>query len=530
MIHLPAEGELLAGKYRVERVIGRGGMGVVFAAWHLELDQYVALKFLLTELAERGEAAARFRREARAAAKIKSEHVARVLDVGNFDGSVPYIVMEMLEGCDLAEELRSRGPLPVQETVDYLLQALEAVAEAHSLGIVHRDLKPENLFLSRRSDGSRSVKVLDFGISKLMVLGSPNERSLTQTSSIMGSPLYMSPEQMRAPRDVDGRSDIWSLGAIFYELLSGRPPFIADTIPQLCAMLVEATPTPLRELRPDVPEELERVVSRCLEKPLALRWASIGELARALLPFASSASYAHAERLGRMSGPDYARSPGQGTMQSPLMQTPDPSRATPGARLTPGLPTPVGARTPGGKQVAATPISTLPAPAEAEDPAHRTHRAWGQTHAPGRDAKKWSWVAAVLVLLIGGAGVLYASRRAPEPTRDVASADSTSVGEAANSPEPGNPSLALSAAAATATATEIAAPPAPSSSAAAETNVPAARAATIPPAPPRDTRPSIKSSERPATPAKDQATGAPATAARPKAPGDVGLTDFGGRR
>src|SRR5262245_59860123 len=210
MVSLPGENEIIAGKYRVERIIGRGGMGIVVAAWHLELDQRVALKFLMPELAERGDSAERFRREARAAARIKSEHVVRVLDVGNWEGNAPYMVMEYLDGRDLGSELRERGSLAIKECVDYLLQAIEAVAEAHALGIVHRDLKPEHLFLSRRVDGSRAVKVLDFGISKTIVLWS-EEQSLTRTSNIMGSPFYMSPEQMRTPRNVDTRSDIWAL-------------------------------------------------------------------------------------------------------------------------------------------------------------------------------------------------------------------------------------------------------------------------------------------------------------------------------
>src|SRR5882757_8726454 len=231
MVSLPSENDVIAGKYRVERILGRGGMGVVVAAWHLELDQRVALKFLLPELVERGDAAERFRREARAAARIKSEHVVRVLDVGNWEGNAPYMVMEYLDGRDLSAELRERGRIPVQDCVDYVLQAIEAVAEAHALNIVHRDLKPENLFLARRADGGRLVKVLDFGISKSIILGSIDQPSLTRTATIMGSPFYMSPEQMRTPRNVDVRSDIWALGAILYDLIGGQPPYVAETIP-----------------------------------------------------------------------------------------------------------------------------------------------------------------------------------------------------------------------------------------------------------------------------------------------------------
>jgi len=205
------EGDLLAGKYRIDRVLGQGGMGLVLAAFHLELEQPVAVKVLHPELAERGDAAAPFRREARAAAKIKSEHVVRVLDVGTLDGGGAYMVMEYLEGNDLSEEMQRRGQLPVYETLDFMLQACEAVSEAHIAGIIHRDLKPANLFLSRRPDCSRVAKVLDFGISKSVVPGSTSDPSLTITSTIMGSPLYMSPEQMRSAKHVDARTDIWSL-------------------------------------------------------------------------------------------------------------------------------------------------------------------------------------------------------------------------------------------------------------------------------------------------------------------------------
>jgi eukaryotic-like serine/threonine-protein kinase len=300
MNRLPLENEVLADKYRIERVVGRGGMGIVMAAWHLALDQRVALKCLQPELAQNSESAARFLREARAAAKIKSEHGVRVLDVGNLDDGIPYMVMEFLDGRDLSDELRDRGPLPVEECMNYALQAIEAVAEAHSLGIVHRDLKPENLFLARLPDGTRRVKVLDFGISKSMLIASGDNRSLTQSSTIMGSPLYMSPEQMRAPRSVDYRTDIWSLGAIIYELLTGHPPYVADTLPQLCAKMLESDPTPLRAFRTDVDPDLEYIVTRCLARNVNERWQSMGELAQALLPFASRSARVNVERAGRV--------------------------------------------------------------------------------------------------------------------------------------------------------------------------------------------------------------------------------------
>ena len=213
-------GEMLAGKYRVERVLGAGGMGVVVLARHVQLDQLVALKFLLAQSLTNPKVVARFEREARAVVKLKSEHVARVLDVGTMEAGAPYIVMEYLEGEDLSQTVERRGPLPVAEAVDYLLQACEALAEAHGMGIVHRDLKPGNLFLTRRVDGKSLVKVLDFGISKLE--GGREDLALTQPAEVVGSPKYMSPEQLRASRLADARSDIWSLGVILYELITDR--------------------------------------------------------------------------------------------------------------------------------------------------------------------------------------------------------------------------------------------------------------------------------------------------------------------
>jgi len=204
------EGTLLAGKYRVERLLGAGGMGYVVAAVHEQLDQRVAVKLLATELWENKDAATRFLREARAAVRIRSEHVARVLDVDELENGEPYMVMEFLSGQDLAHELEAQERFEPRIAIDYLLQVCEAVAEAHSLGVIHRDLKPANLFLTRRADGSPLVKVLDFGISKAI---SPETgtsgQSLTAPQSLLGSPAYMSPEQVRRPKTVDIRTDIW---------------------------------------------------------------------------------------------------------------------------------------------------------------------------------------------------------------------------------------------------------------------------------------------------------------------------------
>jgi serine/threonine-protein kinase len=298
---LVQEGEVLAGKYRVERVLGVGGMGVVVAAHHIGLDERVAIKFLLPEALANPEAVARFAREARAAVKIKSLHVARVSDVGVLDTGAPYMVMEYLQGQDLSQRLRDHGPLGAAETVDLVLQACEALAEAHALGMVHRDLKPANLFLTQQADGSPCVKVLDFGISKVTSPGSSgNDFGMTKTQAVMGSPLYMSPEQMASSRDVDARADIWAIGTILFELLTGRVPFLGDTMPQLCAMILQEAPPPPRHLRPDLPDGLQQVVLRCLEKDKNRRFSNVGELASALVPFGSRGAIRSAERVSRV--------------------------------------------------------------------------------------------------------------------------------------------------------------------------------------------------------------------------------------
>jgi tRNA A-37 threonylcarbamoyl transferase component Bud32 len=297
-----AAGDVLAGKYRVDRVLGQGGMGVVVAAHHLQLDERVAIKFLLPEMLANPEATMRFSREARAAVKIKSEHVARVTDVGVLDNGAPYMVMEYLEGSDLAAVV-ARGALPVEQAVDFLLQACEAIAEAHALGIVHRDLKPANLFLARLPGGIESVKVLDFGISKAASLsGSGGQDSATRTKALMGSPLYMSPEQMQSSRDVDARSDLWALGIILYELLGGSSPFIADTMPELILKIMSTDPAPLRSRRSDVAEGLEAAIMKCLVRDRRARYQTVGELAAALAPYGSRKARHSLERISQVLG------------------------------------------------------------------------------------------------------------------------------------------------------------------------------------------------------------------------------------
>jgi serine/threonine-protein kinase len=248
------------------------------------LGHRVAIKLLVSDSAELPSFAARAMREARAAAALKSEHVARVSDVGLLDSGAPYIVMELLEGEDLAHLLRERGPLPVRDVVTYLLQACDAIQEAHALGIVHRDLKPGNLFVARRRDGSPLVKLLDFGISKLVDVA-PDE-ALTTTRDAMGTPHYMSPEQLVSARQVDARTDVWSLGVIAYRLLTQRYPFSGETEPAVHIAIASAPTPSIRSHRPDVPRELDELVARCLIKSREERLQTVAEFAKGLLPLA----------------------------------------------------------------------------------------------------------------------------------------------------------------------------------------------------------------------------------------------------
>ena len=283
------EGDVLVGKYRIEAVLGEGGMGIVLRATHLELGCQVAIKVMRPELAQHEESVNRLLVEAQAAASIRSEHVARVLDVGRLDSGAPFLVLEYLEGRDLSQILSKVGRLDSQIAVDFVLQACQALSEAHGAGVVHRDLKPENLFLSHRSDGTPVIKVLDFGISKRLTRAG-REAARTNPSELLGSPLYMAPEQMRGSVDIDARADIWSLGVVLYELCTGQSPFFGESIPAICARVIGIDPAPPRSLMPTLPSGLEAIILRCLRKEPAHRPASIAELATALAAYGSPTS------------------------------------------------------------------------------------------------------------------------------------------------------------------------------------------------------------------------------------------------
>jgi len=274
--------EVIGGKYCVERILGAGGMGIVVVARHVDLRTRFALKIMRPEAARDADSVERFLREARAAVQLKGEHCVQVLDVGKLENGSPFMVMEFLVGHDLGEIIARDGARSPAEAVDYILQACAGVAEAHARGIVHRDLKPQNMFVTTSTDGKPLLKVLDFGLAKSLRT-TKEVRALTQTTAVMGSPVYMSPEQMRASREVDTRTDTWSLGVCLHELLTGKPPFDGATFPELCSMVLKEQPAPLPS---DIPRKLVKIVGRCLEKKPERRFADLGELAFALEEFA----------------------------------------------------------------------------------------------------------------------------------------------------------------------------------------------------------------------------------------------------
>lgn len=298
---IPSPGETFAGKYVVDGVCGRGGLAVVLSAMHPGLGQRVAIKMLLPEWANDFDVVERFLREGRAATRIKSQHVVRVFDVGTLENGAPYLVLEYLEGHNLDDVVAMWGPLQVSTAIDWVLQACEAISEAHALGIVHRDLKPGNLFLTRLADGSPCIKVIDFGLSKLDAAFMPEgSAKLTRPNDVMGSPHYMAPEQLRAMQDADARTDLWALGIVLFELIAGRTPFRGESMAELCAAVLTRPATPLSSLRPEVPQAVEVAVQRCLSKDPSQRFTSAAELARALAPFGTPLSRTSCMRIERV--------------------------------------------------------------------------------------------------------------------------------------------------------------------------------------------------------------------------------------
>lgn len=395
------QGALIDEKYRVDRVLGAGGMGVVMAATHVDLDRLVAVKLIREELAEDDAVVERLMLEARAAAKINSNHVGKVLDVGKLENGVPYIVMEHLEGVDLCQMLESHGALPIMDSVDYVLQACEALAEAHLASIVHRDLKPENLFVTRLPDGAAHIKVLDFGISKQ--LGDSSRRQLTNPSSAVGSPQYMAPEQMQAA-DVDVRADVWALGAILYELISNRPAFEGSTLPEICVKVMGEQPIPLSQHAPHVPDALAAIITRCLEKDREKRFATVAELVEELAPFGSQRSVQSRNRIaGLLSGGAFTVAGQQTANQASLGS--------------------------GATQVATTPGGGLEVPVAGSGSQSGT--SFG-TQTPARNVSRWPVFAGLGAVVVVGAGLWVLATDPPsssDSAADVAAASAALGGQ-----------------------------------------------------------------------------------------------------
>ncbi|MFO0738738.1 MAG: serine/threonine-protein kinase [Labilithrix sp.] len=293
-----AIGDVIAGRFRIDRYIGIGAMGLVVEARHLELDDRVAMKFLRKAAKNQPDAVGRFAREARAAARLKSEHVATVIDVGEAADGTPYIVMEYLHGANLDDLLERQGPMPIDRSVELTIQMCEALAEAHSFGIVHRDIKPANIFLAQRSAGTSIAKLLDFGISKAALTGEYTDIKLDaqKTSVIMGTPYYMSPEQVRSTRDVDARADIWSLGVVLFELITGQQVWRAEELGQLVPEIIASSPRRISEAMPSIDPAFDAVLSRALEPEVTRRFQTAAEFAEALLPFAPPAARVNVDR------------------------------------------------------------------------------------------------------------------------------------------------------------------------------------------------------------------------------------------
>ena len=396
-----APGTVLLGKYRVDEILGTGGMGRVVRASHQYLAQSVAIKILLPQMAESPSTVARFLREAQATVRLKNEHVARVIDVGTMPDGTPFMVMEYLEGNDLNQILRHHGPQPPSVVVDLMLQACEGIAEAHAIGIVHRDIKPSNFFITRRPDGSMLLKILDFGISKTPV----GFEELTGTQTVIGTPSYMPPEQMKSGRHADARSDIWSIGVVMYQLLQGRPPFQGESYAELVLKVGAEPPNPLHV---PLPPGLGEVIFKCLEKDPKARPQNVAELARSLAPFSSDTITASqiASRTARI----LQHQSGAGGVQSlPI--------AAGG-----GLTTPV-------------PLS----------PAQLTPRSWppstsqslgkGQQTMPVRSSRSWLVAGACSLAVLAGAGGYLASELMQKKSEPSAS-DTPTVQMPAPTPKP----------------------------------------------------------------------------------------------
>jgi len=426
-------GDVIADKYRVDRVLGRGGMGVVVAATHLRLQKLRAIKLMLPKAMTIPGAAECFLREAWTACALESDHVARVLDVGEHEG-VPFMIMEHLEGSDLGAVLARRGALPIREATRYALEVCDALAEAHTLGIIHRDIKPANLLLTQRRHGAPMIKVLDFGLAKIAtprLLEDMGRRGTTLTGLLAGSPCYMSPEQALTRRDIDARSDIWSLGVVLFQMLTGTLPFGEEntTVTSLIGAICHEAPRAPSAVLPGLPAGLEALILRCLEKDRDKRFQNVAELAVALSPFAPMDAAPLVARIRRViGGPAASLAEGAPSRMLNVSDLPPPPVLTvqpPAVVLGADATVRVGA--------AAAPPPPLPRLGSVEaqapvvpGPGTLTSAIWdhrvGMELPPastrvGRPRGFWATAAAAVLLVAGGMGVEARSRGAAADAR-----------------------------------------------------------------------------------------------------------------
>ena len=423
---LPQIGQTLGGKYEIVRLLGEGGMAFVYEANHRRLQQRVAIKLLTPEFARDPELVARFEREARGVARLRTKHVARVMDVDTTPEGVPYIVMEFLEGRDLDAELTARTRLPLAEAVDIVLQTCGGLVEAHGMGIVHRDLKPANLFLANELEGNdRVVKVLDFGISKFI----GEATRLTSSGAVMGTVLYMSPEQVRARPGVDTRADIWALGVILYELLAGRAPWEGHSH-QIAAAIVSTDPPDLRSLA-QVPDAVVAAVRTMMQREPSQRFSTVQEVIAALGPFAPPGSIGASIVEHVAVGQTGSRS--RAVLGSPSAKHTIPMGSRPSALDAAAA----SARTAAMASTAASssPSASLSSPPPASHPTLPPPESARQTPPHG----KLALIVAVVVGLLGSTGValiLVTILRRPPPAPAALDASRGSTSASAAEPPP----------------------------------------------------------------------------------------------
>jgi eukaryotic-like serine/threonine-protein kinase len=281
-------GQTIDGKYRVRAMLGEGGMGAVLEAEHQVIGRIVAMKVLHVAQASKSVAVKRFHQEARAAGGIGHPNICEVFDFGSLGDGSPYLVMERLQGQTLASRIETEGGLPFGDVVDTVIQVLSGLGAAHERGILHRDIKPENVFLAERPGYPPIVKLLDFGVSKIVAGATQgewdDETDLTKTGMVMGTPYYMSPEQARGDRNLDGRVDIYACGVLLYEALTGKRPFIANNYNTLLVMILKGTTAPPRAHRASIPIDLEQIIAKAMAKNRDDRFQTTAEFVRALTP------------------------------------------------------------------------------------------------------------------------------------------------------------------------------------------------------------------------------------------------------